>query len=489
MEIILLLIRIFLFGVFILAGIGKLLDLRGAEKAVENFGIPKNLAKPLAVVLPVTEILIALLLLASPTARFGAFGAFALLAAFTGGMIWQMRLGNAPDCHCFGQIHSEPVSSKTLARTGVFAVLSAIVLIFGAGAGLNELSNEAALQLFIGTGVIILLAATIFYLKKISEQQTQILRRMEVLEIVSSEGAEKKRDDVHAPHDGLPIGAPAPDFELPDASGKLVSFEHLLIQGKPTLLFFVSPSCNPCRALVPEIEKWHEELAEEINFVFITSGDARENLEKFGAANPEMMLLQKEKKVSQLFSAPWTPTAIFLNAEGIISSHPAAGDAAIRELVESVKNRKADEKFFYAANGNGFSANPPKVGEKVPEFSLEDLQGNSATDEILRGKRTLIAFFSTTCPHCVAMQDDLREWQRTKGADAPDLLIFSDGEPEQHREFDLNAPILLDKGYQTSRKLGMSGTPSAVLINEDGIIISETAIGAAQIWSLVGRRK
>jgi hypothetical protein len=34
----------------------------------------------------------------------------------------------------------------------------------------------------------------------------------------------------------------------------------------------------------------------------------------------------------------------------------------------------------------------------------------------------------------------------------------------------------------------MLGTPSAVLIDENGRIISETAIGAQNIWALVGRR-
>src|SRR4051812_41533421 len=121
MEAVLLLIRIFLFGVFAAAGIGKLLDLKGAEKAVKEFGVPDEIAKPFAIALPVVELLIALLLLPVSTAWIGGIGAFLLLAAFIGGMIWQMAKGNAPDCHCFGAIHSEPVSKKSLIRNIVFA--------------------------------------------------------------------------------------------------------------------------------------------------------------------------------------------------------------------------------------------------------------------------------------------------------------------------------------------------------------------------------
>ncbi len=67
--------------------------------------------------------------------------------------------------------------------------------------------------------------------------------------------------------------------------------------------------------------------------------------------------------------------------------------------------------------------------------------------------------------------------------------MFSDGETEAHRDLELNSPILLDKEYKTAAKLGMFGTPSAILVNEDGKIASETALGSAQIWALIGKGK
>ena len=120
MEIGLLLIRIFLAAIFTLAGIGKLLDLEGSLKAVKDFGVPDAVAKPFALGLPIAEIIIALLLLPVSTAWLGAIGGFLLLLIFIGGMLWQMAQGNAPDCHCFGQIHSEPVSAKSLIRNAIF---------------------------------------------------------------------------------------------------------------------------------------------------------------------------------------------------------------------------------------------------------------------------------------------------------------------------------------------------------------------------------
>ena len=113
MEEILLLIRIVLAGVFVLAGVGKFLDPEGSAKAVKDFGVPASLSVPLGYALPVAEVIFAVLLLFVSTSWFGAVGASILLIAFVGGMLWQYSQGKAPECHCFGQMHSEPVSRSS----------------------------------------------------------------------------------------------------------------------------------------------------------------------------------------------------------------------------------------------------------------------------------------------------------------------------------------------------------------------------------------
>ena len=103
MEIVLLLVRILLAGIFALAGVAKFIDLKGSEKAFQDFGVSKSLALPGAVALSVAEIGIAVLLLFVETSWFGAIAALGLLLLFIGQMIYQLARGNAPDCHCFGQ--------------------------------------------------------------------------------------------------------------------------------------------------------------------------------------------------------------------------------------------------------------------------------------------------------------------------------------------------------------------------------------------------
>lgn len=491
MEIILLFIRIFLFAVFAVAGVGKLLDLEGSEKAVKEFGAPEELGKTLAIALPFAEIVFAVCLLFVSTSWVGAIGALLLLATFVGGMMWQLAQGKAPDCHCFGAIHSEPVSKKSLMRNAVFAILALFLVAQGRdnqGLGLSELTNEMAIQLVIGLATVGMLGAVVFFLKRISEQQTQIMRRIEVIELISSEGGEVKRDDAGSVHDGLPLGAPFPDFELADTSGRMVAFEHLLGAAKPTLFFFVSPTCDPCKALLPEIETWQTELKNKLQIVFVSSGKAQENLEKFGVAGFQQILLQNDRELAEATGAKWTPTALFVNADGAIASHLAVGDAAIRELVGKIK---AETKAENAADDLLFITNgtPTKIGETAPEFALEDLRGEEITENYFRGRRTLVAFWNATCPFCVSMLDDLRKWDAARGADEPNLLMLSSGDAATHEKFGLRAPIVLDDELKTAADFGMNGTPSAVLVDEKGRIVSETAVGAQNIWALLGKRK
>src|SRR5690242_5000346 len=126
-DAILLTARLLLAAVLAAAGAAKLADPAGSRKAVTEFGLPARLARPLAVLLPPAELAAAAALLPAATAWWGVLGALALLLAFTAGIAANLAQGRKPDCHCFGQLHSEPVGWTTLARAGALAALAAFV--------------------------------------------------------------------------------------------------------------------------------------------------------------------------------------------------------------------------------------------------------------------------------------------------------------------------------------------------------------------------
>lgn len=493
MEVFILALRIVLALIFGVAGVSKFADLKGSRKALTGFDVPASLIPVIAVALPAFEIAVAAGFLNIAFSWFAAMGAMLLLVVFSTGMIIQMRRGNAPDCHCFGQLHSEPVGAKSLVRNIVIMVPAGYLILKGSGGqGLSfaYLTPDIIQMFLIGLGVVIL-GAMAFYLRAISNQQTQIIRRIEMIELLASDGASVERDEAGDPNDGLPIGALLPELNLKDEKGKTFGTGELRSRSIPSLLIFVSPTCGPCQALLPKVDEWANELAGKLDIIFISSGTVAENVEKFGSDDSRSILLQNEREFSDLVSARWTPSSLLVSSDGRIASHIAAGDSAINELVSKITASGLGGEFDYFELGT----NRPKpsrsrlaIGETIPDFEVTAIDGQSIRATDLRGKPTLVTFWSPTCPHCVDMIDQIKNWDSVKDVGDPDLLVFSDGEENSHREIGLRSPIVLDKSYKVAQKLGMHGTPSAILVSSDGKFASELAVGAPNIWALIGKR-
>ncbi len=490
MEIILLLVRLALFGVFFLAGVGKLMDLAGAEKAVKDFGIPDTMAKPIAYGLPIFELLIAYLLLFTSVSWLGAVGGFLLLLSFIVGMVYQISKGNAPDCHCFGQMHSEPVGISSLVRNIVLALLAGILIISQPGfqgAELGMTDGEVVQSVALLT-LVMLAFISVVHIRKIITNQDILAQRLDLMELISGDSPPQERKNAGDPADGLPIGAPFPDFALPDLAGKVTTFDHIFSRGKPILFFFVGPTCGPCKALLPEIEAWSEEFGDKISIILISTGPVEVNRERYGGKIESTILLQKDRELAKIVYAKWTPTAIFVDKNGNVASHPAAGDTAVRDLIEKIRkdDPTRDNVFFRIGSSR---IREPKIGTSAPGFELDDISGRKVTGAAFDGSKTLTVFLSLTCPHCQDMVEEIKAWEPQLANGDPKVLIFSDGDVAAHQEWGLRSPVVIDPKYGTASKLGMQGTPSAVLVNEEGVIVSETAIGAPNIWALIGRRR
>jgi uncharacterized membrane protein YphA (DoxX/SURF4 family) len=119
--------RLVLGVVFAVAGWTKARDVVGTRAAVRAFGVPTPFIVPIAFLLPVAELTVAVLLLFEDTAAIGAVGAIVLLALFIVAITVSLARGRRPDCHCFGQVRSEPVGAATLVRNWVLIALAIFV--------------------------------------------------------------------------------------------------------------------------------------------------------------------------------------------------------------------------------------------------------------------------------------------------------------------------------------------------------------------------
>jgi thiol-disulfide isomerase/thioredoxin len=126
----------------------------------------------------------------------------------------------------------------------------------------------------------------------------------------------------------------------------------------------------------------------------------------------------------------------------------------------------------------------PKVGEVAPEVKLSDLEGNTVELADFKGQKTLVLFWNPGCGFCQQMLPDLKKWEENPPEGAPNLLVISAGTKEANEAMGLSAPVVLDQQFSVGRAFGAGGTPSAVLVDEEGRIATEVAVGGPAVLEL-----
>ena len=424
MSVAVLVARLVLAAVFAVAGFAKLADRDGSKRAAEGFGVPAALSGPVGLLVPLAELTAAALLLFGPTAVAGAIVALALLVAFMLGIARALSRGEQPDCHCFGQLHSEPASARTLARNAGLAGVAGFVIVAGetgasAVAWLGDVDP-------IALAALVVVAIQARFMLSLLKQHGRLLLRVDALEAqLAGEPPEPAR---------------APAFALPDGT----TLDGLLAHELPVLLVFTDPSCGPCQALKPEIDAWRE--AHEGRLTIATVHRETE------AANA----------VAAAYGADVTPMAALIRPDGTLSGPLAAGPDAIRDLVADAAAP------LLAVEQHG----PPP---SAPARLVTDLDRN---EHDLRAPRTVV-FWNPACGFCEQMLDDLR------AADRGDLLVISRGDPEANRALGLRSPVVLDDDWSITHAFGANGTPMAAVVAADGRVGTPLAAGADEVLALV----
>src|SRR5581483_7077096 len=307
-----------------------------------DFGMPAPLAGPLGLLLPLAELLLAVLLLPLATAWWGALGALALLAVFVAGIAASLARGRRPDCHCFGQLHSAPVGWSTLARNAALAAVAIFVVAAGRDdpglsltGWLGDLAPAVGITLVVA--VLALLAAAVegFMLVQLIAQNGRLLVRIEAIEryLNAEDTSGFSPESLLGPSQGLPVGTPAPGFRLEGVRGETLTLDALRAAGKPVLLMFMDPKCGPCNALLPEVGRWQREHAAALTVAVVSRGDAEANRAKASEHHIAPLLLQHNDEVSDLYKANATPSAVLVRTDGTIGSPLAAGSDAIEALI------------------------------------------------------------------------------------------------------------------------------------------------------------
>jgi peroxiredoxin len=437
----------------------------------------------------------------------------ALLSVFVVGISINLARGRTPDCHCFGQLHSAPVGWNTLARNGVLAAVAGFVLWGGyeGGAGpgtlswLGALSTAQLLGLLGGVVVLALLAGQWWFLIHLLGQNGRLLVRLEAVEAsLATDGSvvpSQNGSTVHQEAEGLPVGSEAPQFSLTGLYGETLTLEAMRSSGKTVMMLFTDPGCGPCNALLPEVGRWQEEHAEKLTLALVSRGAVEDNKTKAQEHGLSNVLLQKDWEVSESYEVSGTPSAVLISPDGNIASPVAGGAEGIRGLLAYAVGERAQlpmrppqpqgEGQPCPNCGKVHAAAPTvpaaqRVGEAAPEVKLPNLEGNTVELSDFRGEETLVLFWNPGCGFCQQMLPEIKQWEENRPEGAPTLLFVSAGTEEANRELKLSSRVVLDQQFAAGRAFGASGTPSAVLVDAEGRIASEVAVGAPAVLGLAG---
>ena len=366
----------------------------------------------------------------------------------------------------------------------------------------------SALGLLGGVLVLALLAGQWWFLVHLLRQNGRLLVRLEALEeSVAAGGSVAPSENGTALHqaEGRPVGSAAPDFSLSGLHGETLTLDALRAPGKPVLMLFTDPGCGPCNAMLPDVGRWQEEHAQKLTLALVSQGEVEENKTKASEHGLRNVLLQKDWEVSASYEVGGTPSAVLISPDGKVASPVAGGTEGIRDLLSYAVDERAQlpmqpqqpqAQGQPCPNCGKVHAAAPSVpaalplGEEAPQVKLPDLEGNTVElTKNFKGQETLLVFWNPGCGFCQQMLPDLKEWEENSAEVAPKLLVVSAGTREANREQGLSSTVILDQNFAVGQAFGASGTPSAVLVDAQGKVASDIAVGAPAVLELAGADK
>jgi peroxiredoxin len=330
-------------------------------------------------------------------------------------------------------------------------------------------------------------------------QNGRILLRLESIEKhVRHRPTAKQQEAV-----GLPVGTLAPDFELPDLMGfrrKLSEF-----RGKNVVLMFFNPQCGFCTQMAADLAALPHSSGigamdgEWSVPIVVTTGDAEENrklVAQYGIRC--VVLLQEQMEVASKYGAQGTPMGYRIDGAGRIASELAVGAEPLLQLATTVavpqlhsgeqrngspkKYKKNDPSLAKSRlNRNGL-----KAGTTAPDFRLPRIDGGELSLAEFRGRRVLLVFSDPECGPCDELAPRLQQIHSQRSD--LQVLMVSRRDIESNRtkatRLGLRFPIVVQKQWEISLKYAMFATPIGYLIDEQGTIASDVAVGIDPILAL-----
>jgi peroxiredoxin len=187
-----------------------------------------------------------------------------------------------------------------------------------------------------------------------------------------------------------------------------------------------------------------------------------------------------------------------IDAAGRIASELAVGAEALLRLAGAAA--PGPSASIASGSGAAHHGNQPdpslarsrlnrsglKAGAVAPEFRLPRIDGGELTLNEVRGRRVLLVFSDPECGPCEELAPRLEELHMRRRD--LQVVVVSRREIDANRakaaKLGLSFPIVVQRQWEISREYGMFATPIGYLIDEEGIIVRDVAVGVEPILAL-----
>jgi peroxiredoxin len=338
----------------------------------------------------------------------------------------------------------------------------------------------------------VLVAVGAWLLYQLVRQNGRILLRLEAIEKhLGRRGGAPPRETP-----GLPFGSLTPDFELPDLTGKRHKLSEF--RGRDVLLIFFNPQCGYCTKMAADVAALPFDGREGRPVpVVVSSGDLDENrrlVEQFGIRCP--YLVQENMEIASRFHAQGTPMGYRIDKTGRVASPLAVGAEPLLQLFAS-ETPSAGAQAPRKPHPHAKEPDPSlarsrlnrsglKAGTAAPEFQLPRIDGGELSLSDLKGERILLVFSDPECSPCDELAPRLQELH-TQRSDVRVLTVSRrdvEATRAKAKALGLTYPIVMQKQWELSMKYGMFATPIGYLIDEEGVLLSDVAVGIEPILAL-----
>jgi peroxiredoxin len=265
------------------------------------------------------------------------------------------------------------------------------------------------------------------------------------------------------------------------------------------LLLFVNPACAASRRLLAALAGTVVDgRIGKRTLLIVSTGSPEANrrlVSETGVQAP--LLLQDDWEVGALYRVDHTPAIYRIDRQGRIDGGLARGAAALALARDRSAARPASDR----AAGDDPALNeltpapvaPPidrhglRPGALAPPVRIGRLDGGEVDLAAWRGRVVLLVFWEPGCPACDGLLPDLAAAQ----ARAPEarVALIARGDPASLRQAAAGCglPVAVQREREIALAFATFETPAAYLIDPDGAIAAEAAVGAAHVRRLAAR--